>query len=61
MNQTVETKYNFDQWGNFRGSSWKNNINIRDFIFENYTPYDGDDKFLSSATQRTKELNKKYE
>lgn len=48
-------------WENFNGGKWQNSIDVRDFIQQNYTPYTGDEKFLSSATERTNDLNKKYE
>ena len=35
---------------------WRHNINVRDYIIENYTPYDGDDSFLSQPTERTNKL-----
>ena len=33
----------FDQWAGFSGKNWKNSVDVRDFIQENYTPYDGDE------------------
>ncbi len=44
-------------WRSFRGDTWKNEINVRDFINENYTPYLGDASFLASATERTKRVS----
>ena len=41
------------QWRNFKGETWKNEINLRDFIQNNYTPYEGDGSFLQKATERT--------
>ena len=46
----------FDQWNNFKCGEWQEEINVRDFIQHNYTPYTGDDSFLAEATERTKEL-----
>jgi len=43
-------------WINFKGNLWKTNVNVRDFIQQNYTPYYGDDSFLEGATDRTKEV-----
>ncbi|WP_080146448.1 formate C-acetyltransferase [Marinilactibacillus piezotolerans] len=43
-------------WKGFKGEVWKENINVRNFIQTNYVPYDGDDTFLESATERTLEL-----
>ena len=45
-----------EAWEGFVGETWKNEINVRDFIQNNYTPYDGDGSFLAEATDRTKEL-----
>ena len=36
---------NFEQWGGFEGRIWKEEINVRDFIQKNYTPYEGDESF----------------
>ncbi len=43
-------------WKEFKGTTWKNEINVRDFIQENYTPYLGDHSFLKGATERTSTL-----
>jgi formate C-acetyltransferase len=40
----------------FKGNIWKREINVRDFIQNNYTPYDGDDKFLVSSTEKTRKI-----
>ena len=40
----------------FEGKAWKDEINVRDFIQSNYTPYEGDDSFLVGPTDRTKKL-----
>ena len=47
-------------WNGFRSGPWQNEINVRDFIQRNYTPYHGDDAFLKGATERTKNLTKKF-
>ncbi len=44
----------FAQWNGFVDGDWQENINVRDFIDKNYTPYTGDDSFLSGPTARTK-------
>ena len=44
------------EWTSFKEGIWEKEINVRDFIQKNYTPYDGDEEFLTDATQRTKEL-----
>lgn len=46
-------------WDGFKGDLWKTEINVRDFIQENYTPYEGDEMFLAEATEATKTLWKK--
>ncbi|MCQ2476541.1 MAG: formate C-acetyltransferase [Clostridia bacterium] len=44
----------FEQWNGFNGGNWTENIDVRDFIDKNYTPYTGDGSFLAPATERTK-------
>ncbi len=44
------------QWNNFKGESWKTEINVRDFIQKNYTQYEGDSSFLAGATEATTNL-----
>ena len=46
------------QWNGFKGETWKESIDVRDFIQQNYTPYDGDASFLSGPTDRTNDLMK---
>ncbi len=46
----------FEQWEGFEGRLWKEEINVRDFIQKNYTPYDGDESFLAPATEATDKL-----
>ena len=41
-------------WSEFKGNLWKKEINVRDFIQNNYTPYTGDEAFLAGATENTK-------
>ncbi len=43
-------------WQGFTGGLWQKEINVRDFIQQNYTPYDGDESFLAPATERTKKI-----
>ena len=45
-----------EQWNGFKGKVWKDEINVRDFIQENYTLYEGDDSFLAGPTEATKAL-----
>ena len=40
----------------FKGNIWKEEINVRDFIQNNYTPYDGDDSFLVGSTDKTRKV-----
>ncbi len=47
---------NFDQWDGFEGRLWKEQIDVRDFIQNNYTPYDGDESFLADPTDATNKL-----
>ncbi len=46
----------FKEWQGFDGNIWKKEINVRDFIQTNYTPYDGDASFLTGATEATNKL-----
>src|SRR6185369_2899245 len=43
-------------WESFKGGLWQKEINVRDFIQQNYEPYEGGDLFLSRATERTKAI-----
>ena len=44
------------QWAGFKGRLWKEEINVRDFIQNNCTPYDGDESFLAGPTEATNKL-----
>ena len=46
----------FVQWSGFLPGEWQDTINVRDFIQKNYTPYEGDESFLSGPTERTSAL-----
>ncbi len=46
----------FEQWKGFKGRIWKDEIDTRDFIQNNYTPYDGDHAFLAGPTEATDKL-----
>ncbi len=48
-----------EQWKDFQNGVWQEEINVRDFIQKNYTPYEGNESFLADATPRTKKLMKK--
>ncbi len=45
-----------EQWNGFKGKVWQEEINVRDFIQQNYTLYEGDDSFLAGPTEATKAL-----
>ncbi len=45
-----------NEWAGFVPGVWEREINVRDFIQKNYTPYDGDDTFLEGPTDHTKAL-----
>ena len=45
-----------EAWNGFKGTDWKEEINVRDFIQHNYTPYEGDESFLAEATPATTAL-----
>ena len=45
-----------EQWTGFEGRIWKEEINVRDFIQNNYKPYDGDESFLAGPTDATNKL-----
>lgn len=46
----------FKQWDNFKKGDWQHEINVRDFIQRNYTPYEGNSNFLASSTEKTNKL-----
>ena len=48
--------YHFEQWNGFSGSLWKEEVNVRDFIQNNYTAYNGDESFLVGPTEATNKL-----
>lgn len=50
-----------DAWRGFKKGNWSENIDTRDFIQLNYTPYEGDESFLAEPTERTKNLWRKAE
>lgn len=49
----------FMQWEGFKKSVWNNEINVSDFILNNYKAYDGDESFLKNASKRTDDMMKK--
>ena len=46
----------FKEWENFKSGNWQKEIDVRDFIQNNYTPYEGDGSFLKGATENTTKL-----
>ncbi|MBP3256288.1 MAG: formate C-acetyltransferase [Clostridia bacterium] len=48
--------WDFEVWNGFKKGKWSKSIDVRDFIQNNYTPYEGDESFLAGPTERTKEL-----
>jgi formate C-acetyltransferase len=51
----------FNPWSDFKKGKWEKEIDVRDFIQNNYTPYEGDESFLKGPTDRTKELFEKFQ
>ncbi len=49
-------EYNNESWAGFKGEQWKKEINVRDFIQNNYTPYTGDDSFLKPSSEKTRKV-----
>ena len=47
---------NQKEWNGFNGRLWKEEINVRQFIQDNYVPYEGDEKFLADPTEATNKL-----
>ena len=45
-----------EQWQGFKGAKWQDEVDVRDFIQNNYTPYNGDESFLEGPTDSTNEL-----
>ncbi len=48
-------------WNGFKGTAWKESIDVSDFILQNYTAYEGDASFLAGPTARTERLRQKME
>ena len=51
--QAKTDKVERSPWQGFQTGLWNSEINVRDFIQQNYEPYDGDESFLAPATKRT--------
>ncbi len=52
----VEREHEVSAWNGFNKGQWQKEINVRDFIQQNYEPYEGDASFLAPATERTKKI-----
>ena len=50
-----------ENWNGFNEGCWQDEINVRDFIQQNYKEYKGDDSFLVAATPRTEENKNTYD
>ena len=50
-----------EAWRNFKGDTWKNKIDVKEFILDNYTLYEGDSSFLSDISEKTKKVWNKCE
>ncbi len=50
-----------EEWNGFKEGMWSQEINVRDFILKNYTPYEGDESFLAGPTEATKKLIEQIE
>ena len=44
------------KWKNFKSGKWQTEINVENFIKENYTPYDGNEEFLKDKTLKTTKI-----
>ena len=49
-----------NEWKEFKGTKWQEEINVKQFILDNYTEYKRDESFLVGPTEKTKRLNDKY-
>lgn len=47
-----ETEISSNPWRDFVGGNWQDRTDVRDFIQRNYTPYEGDERFLEQQTER---------
>src|ERR1700704_2123528 len=56
LSQPIAREEVTSPWQGFKTSLWQKEINVRNFIQQNYEPYEGDESFLAPATERTKQL-----
>jgi formate C-acetyltransferase len=54
--QEITRKQVVPQWDGFNTGLWQSEINVRDFIQQNYEPYEGDESFLAPVTERTRKI-----
>ena len=54
--QSLPEELQAKAWEGFAEGNWQKDIDVRDFIQKNYTPYEGDESFLADATEKTKHL-----
>lgn len=54
--QEITNEKKVEGWQGFNVGLWQNEINVRDFIQQNYTPYNGDASFLAGVTERTTKI-----
>ena len=50
----------FEQWKDFKKGDWQSEINVRDFIQHNYTPYEGNESFLLVQQKKQKNFGMKF-
>ena len=53
MQKTEDINSNLSCWKGFKGKDWQDNINVSDFILNNYKEYKGDESFLSGISEKT--------
>lgn len=61
LRRNMMKKQKIDAWKGFKGQDWKENINVEDFIVNNYKEYRGDDSFLTGISKKTKKVWEKCE
>ncbi|RXT04928.1 formate C-acetyltransferase [Ammoniphilus sp. CFH 90114] len=57
VKELKQQEIRFAAWKEFRSGVWVNEVNVRDFILSNWTPYEGDENFLAGPTESTKRLH----